>query len=232
LEIVFPDGTIIQLLPGEQVEPAKLKVAEKREIIVETERALRAVVREVYAARFRETAAHRIEEAPPERERESLAPLRARPAGSEPLSIVDYLYLSQLPPHVAMAMMIATYAISRVICPMIPASCISSRSCLAICVISCASTPVSSRVISRGVKGRDEFEEIGLAFEDVYEEIGIVRGQGAELVEERLFGLQLLAERAARVACHESLQSARARRDAMHRGIAVAPASPDAGNSM
>ena len=72
-EIVFPDGTIIRLLPGEQVEPAKLKVAEKREIFVETERALRAVVREVYAARFRETAAQRIEEALPERERESLA---------------------------------------------------------------------------------------------------------------------------------------------------------------
>ena len=96
---MFPDGTIIRLLPGEQVEPAKLKVAEKREIIVETERALRAVVREVYAAQFRETAAQRIEEALPERERESLArALRARPAGSEPLSIVDYLYLSQLPP--------------------------------------------------------------------------------------------------------------------------------------
>ena len=79
-EIVFPDGTIIRLLPGEQLEPAKLKVAEKREIIVETERALRAVVREVYAAQFRETAAQRIEEALPERERESLARvLRARP---------------------------------------------------------------------------------------------------------------------------------------------------------
>ena len=70
---MFPDGTIIRLLPGEQVEPAKLKVAEKREIFVETERALRAVVREVYAARFRETGAQRIEEALPERERESLA---------------------------------------------------------------------------------------------------------------------------------------------------------------
>ena len=67
--------------------------------IVETERALRGVVREVYAARFGEAAARRIEEALPERERESLArALRARPAGSEPLSIVDYLYLGQLPP--------------------------------------------------------------------------------------------------------------------------------------
>jgi hypothetical protein len=67
--------------------------------IVETERALRGVVREVYAARFGEAAARRIEEALPERERESLArALRARPAGSEPLSIVDYLHLGQLPP--------------------------------------------------------------------------------------------------------------------------------------
>ena len=67
--------------------------------IVETERALRGVVREVYAARFGEAAAQRIEEALPERERETLArALRARPAGSEPLSIVDYLYLGQLPP--------------------------------------------------------------------------------------------------------------------------------------
>jgi hypothetical protein len=67
--------------------------------IVETERALRAVVREVYVARFRETAAQKIEETLPERERETLArALRSRAAGSEPMSIVDYLYLSQLPP--------------------------------------------------------------------------------------------------------------------------------------
>ncbi len=67
--------------------------------IVEIERALRSVVREVYAARFGEAAARRIEEALPERERETLArTLRARPVGSEPLSIVDYLYLGQLPP--------------------------------------------------------------------------------------------------------------------------------------
>jgi hypothetical protein len=66
---------------------------------VETERALRAVVREVYAARFGEAAARRIEQALPERKRESLArALRTRPTGSEPLSIVDYLYLGQLPP--------------------------------------------------------------------------------------------------------------------------------------
>jgi hypothetical protein len=67
--------------------------------IVETERALRGVVRDVYAARFGEAAAQRIEEALPERERESLTrALRARPAGSEPLSVVDYLYLGQIPP--------------------------------------------------------------------------------------------------------------------------------------
>ena len=67
--------------------------------IVETERALRGVVREVYVTRFAEAAAQRIEEALPERERESLArALRARPAGADALSIVDYLYLGQLPP--------------------------------------------------------------------------------------------------------------------------------------
>lgn len=67
--------------------------------IVETERALRGVVREVYAACFGEAAARRIEESLPEREREALArALRARPAGSEPLSVVDYLYLGQIPP--------------------------------------------------------------------------------------------------------------------------------------
>jgi hypothetical protein len=60
--------------------------------IVETERALRAIVREVYAARFGDAAARRIEEALPEHERESLTrALRARPAGAEALSIVDYL---------------------------------------------------------------------------------------------------------------------------------------------
>jgi hypothetical protein len=37
----------------------------------------------------------------------------------------------------------------------------------------------------RGIEDRDEFEEIRLAFEEVGEEIEILRGQGAELVEER-----------------------------------------------
>ena len=67
--------------------------------IVDTERALRALAREVYAECFGQSAARRIEETLPERERETLArALRARPQGSDPLSIVDYLYLAQLPP--------------------------------------------------------------------------------------------------------------------------------------
>ena len=67
--------------------------------IVETERALRGVVRDVYSARFGGAAAQRIEQALPEREREVLTrALRARPVGSEPLSVVDYLYLGQIPP--------------------------------------------------------------------------------------------------------------------------------------
>jgi hypothetical protein len=67
--------------------------------IVETERALRGVIREVYSARFGEAAAQRIAEALPERERETLTrALRPRLAGSEPLSVVDYLYLGQIPP--------------------------------------------------------------------------------------------------------------------------------------
>ncbi len=44
-------------------------------------------------------AARKVEEALRERERETLArALRARPAGSDPLTIVDYLYLGQIPP--------------------------------------------------------------------------------------------------------------------------------------
>jgi hypothetical protein len=67
--------------------------------ITETERVLRGVVRAVYVERFGNEAAARIESALSERERETLArSLRARPEGSEPLSIVDYLYLAQLPP--------------------------------------------------------------------------------------------------------------------------------------
>jgi hypothetical protein len=58
-------------------------------------------------------------------------------------------------------------------------------------------------VDDRGVEGCDEFEEIGLAFEEVGEAIRVVRCQGAELIEERLLGLQLLAERAAWVTGHK-----------------------------
>ncbi len=66
--------------------------------ISETERALRGVVREVYANAFGDKAAQRIEGALAEGERESLArAVRARPQGAEPLSVVDYLYLGQLP---------------------------------------------------------------------------------------------------------------------------------------
>jgi hypothetical protein len=67
--------------------------------IAETERALRAIVREVYVARFGDSAAAKIEAAVPESERQTLARnLARRPAGAEPLSVVDYLYLGQLTP--------------------------------------------------------------------------------------------------------------------------------------
>jgi hypothetical protein len=65
----------------------------------------------------------------------------------------------------------------------------------------------------RGVESRDEFEGGGLAFDEVGEEIRVLRDQGAELVEERLLRLELLAERKTRVAVHDSLQAARARRE-------------------
>jgi len=65
--------------------------------IVETERALRSVVREIYAARFGDEAAQKIEGALPEPARETLArALRSRPDGADALSVVDYLYLGQL----------------------------------------------------------------------------------------------------------------------------------------
>jgi hypothetical protein len=66
--------------------------------IAEAERALRVVVREVYAARFGSEARERIEASLGDREREALTrALRTLPAGSDPLRIVDYLYLAQLP---------------------------------------------------------------------------------------------------------------------------------------
>jgi hypothetical protein len=66
--------------------------------IAETERVVRALVRDVYVAVFGAKAAERIEGALGAQERESLArALRARPPGADPLSVVDYLYLGQLP---------------------------------------------------------------------------------------------------------------------------------------
>jgi hypothetical protein len=66
--------------------------------IAETERALRRVVREVYERTFRDKAADRIELTLSEREREGLARAsRTRPTGLEPITIVDYLYLGQIP---------------------------------------------------------------------------------------------------------------------------------------
>jgi hypothetical protein len=59
----------------------------------------RRVVRDVYAAKFGDAAAINIEAALSEPERDILVrALRARPPGAEPLSIIDYLYLSQLLP--------------------------------------------------------------------------------------------------------------------------------------
>ena len=53
----------------------------------------------VYASTFGATAAATLQAKLPERDRESLMrALRARPPGSDPLTVVDYLYLGQLPP--------------------------------------------------------------------------------------------------------------------------------------
>ncbi|MBK7540124.1 MAG: hypothetical protein IPI49_33165 [Myxococcales bacterium] len=66
--------------------------------IAVTERGLRKVVREIYSGKYGAGAAARIEKALPEPERESLArALRSQQAGADPLGIVDYLYLRQLP---------------------------------------------------------------------------------------------------------------------------------------
>ena len=63
------------------------------------ERALRGLVRDVYATRFGDAAAQTIEAKLSERELETLRrALRTRPPGSDPLTMVDYLYLGQLPP--------------------------------------------------------------------------------------------------------------------------------------
>ena len=67
--------------------------------IADTERTLRTLVRQVYASTFGDTAAAMLQAKLPERDREPLLrALRARPSGSDPLTVVDYLYLGQLPP--------------------------------------------------------------------------------------------------------------------------------------
>lgn len=66
--------------------------------IVETERALRALIRDIYVKKFGAKAAQRIEDAVPAAERPALTRLlRKRAPGADPLSVVDYLYLGQLP---------------------------------------------------------------------------------------------------------------------------------------
>ena len=66
--------------------------------IAEVERLLRHVVRDVYTARFGDRGPERIESALPQQQRETLTrALRSRPSGADPLSVVDYLYLAQLP---------------------------------------------------------------------------------------------------------------------------------------
>jgi hypothetical protein len=66
--------------------------------IAETERALRALVRDVYVTKFGDAAASTIQAKLPEQERETLVrALRTRPPVSDPLTVVDYLYLGQLP---------------------------------------------------------------------------------------------------------------------------------------
>jgi hypothetical protein len=66
--------------------------------IGEVELKLRAIVRDVYRVRFGDNAATAIEGALDSRERDVLArAARNRPAGADGLSIVDYLYLAQLP---------------------------------------------------------------------------------------------------------------------------------------
>lgn len=65
--------------------------------IADAELSLRSLVRKVYSARFPVDAAARVEQALPEREREVLArSLRSRPAGTDPLGVVDFLYIGQL----------------------------------------------------------------------------------------------------------------------------------------
>jgi hypothetical protein len=66
--------------------------------IGDAERALRAMVRDAYARRFGSEASNKIVASLTEGERERLdRAMRSLPAGSDPLRLVDYLYLGQLP---------------------------------------------------------------------------------------------------------------------------------------
>ena len=88
-------------------------------------------------------------------------------------------------------------------------------------------------VEDRGFESRDEFKEVGLNFDEVGEEIGILRDQGTELIEEQLLGLQLLAECKPWVAVPRA--SSRRGPGATRHRIWRSPwrgSLPDAGNSM
>jgi hypothetical protein len=82
-------------------------------------------------------------------------------------------------------------------------------------------------VDDRGVEGRDEFEEVGLAFEEVGEKIGIVRGKGAERSSSVCLASSfwLSAMRGSRfmnTSCRREPGAAKARRDATNMEIAAA----------
>jgi len=86
-------------------------------------------------------------------------------------------------------------------------------------------------VDDRGVEGCDEFEEIGLAFEEVGEEIGILAGQGSELVESVCLASSswLSAQRGSRVMTASSRRGPGGTRRTG--GSPGCGSSPDAGNS-
>ncbi|MFO0649323.1 MAG: DUF262 domain-containing protein [Polyangiales bacterium] len=66
--------------------------------IAETERALRGFVRSVYETVYRERAVVKVREALSSKEQETLdRAMRSRPAGADPMSVLDYFYLGQLP---------------------------------------------------------------------------------------------------------------------------------------
>jgi hypothetical protein len=66
--------------------------------IAETERALRQVVRAAYLSKFGNAARAHIEAALNQTERERLErAIRSLPPGADPLRVLDYLYLGQLP---------------------------------------------------------------------------------------------------------------------------------------